>query len=99
MAFLPGIWLFFSLSYSRGNHHEFSQRWKLALAGLFLVPLVLGIFFNEGPDLSGKPARNWHNLDLFGFVLSLLLLRQPGAGADESGTDFSRGRRADALAD
>ena len=37
MSFLPGIWLFFSLCYGRGNHREFLQRWKLPLVVSFLV--------------------------------------------------------------
>ena len=31
MSFLPGIWLFFSLSYARGNYSEFLKRWRFAL--------------------------------------------------------------------
>src|SRR5271155_819415 len=27
-SFIPGVWLLFSLSYSRGNLHVFLQRWK-----------------------------------------------------------------------
>jgi putative PEP-CTERM system histidine kinase len=73
-AFLPGIWLFFSLSYSRGNHHEFLQRWKFALLAFFFVPLVLGIFFNEGLIFPENPPETGINLGLSGFGLNLLLL-------------------------
>ena len=64
MSFLPGIWLFFSLSYSRGNRHEFLQRWKLALLAFSFAPLILGIFFNgelilpQNPPLTGIDLGN-----------------------------------------
>ena len=73
-AFLPGIWLFFSLSYSRGNHHEFLQRWKFALLAFFFVPLIFGIFFNEGLIFPENPPETGINLGLSGFGLNLLLL-------------------------
>ena len=40
-AFVPGIWLLFSLSYARLNYDEFSRTWKWALIGSFAVPLAL----------------------------------------------------------
>jgi putative PEP-CTERM system histidine kinase len=40
-ALLPGVWLFFSLSYSRGNYREFLSRWKYVLLAAFIVPLGL----------------------------------------------------------
>lgn len=42
-SFLPGIWLTFSLSYSRGNFREFFRRWRIVLAAAFLVPIGLAI--------------------------------------------------------
>ena len=45
MSFLPSIWLFFSLSYGRGNHREFLARWRLLLGAVCLIPVVLIIFF------------------------------------------------------
>jgi putative PEP-CTERM system histidine kinase len=74
MSFLPGIWLSFSLSYSRGNHHEFLQRWKLALLAFSFAPLILGIFFNGDLILPQTPPLRGIDLDLFGFILSLVLL-------------------------
>ncbi len=47
MSFLPGIWLFFSLSYGRGNHGEFIFRWRFILGAFFLVPLVLVVWFHN----------------------------------------------------
>lgn len=47
----PGIWLLFSLTYSRGNYWEFLHRWRLPLIALAFLPLfvclatVYGIHF------------------------------------------------------
>jgi putative PEP-CTERM system histidine kinase len=40
MAFQPGLWLLFSLSYSRGNHLEFIKKWRLPLVLAFVLPLA-----------------------------------------------------------
>ena len=34
-ALLPGVWLFFALSYGRGNYREFLNRWKFLLLATF----------------------------------------------------------------
>jgi putative PEP-CTERM system histidine kinase len=47
-AFVPGVWVVFSLSYSRGNYGEFLHRWRFVLAIVFLFPLALSLGF-EGP--------------------------------------------------
>jgi putative PEP-CTERM system histidine kinase len=47
MSFLPGIWLFFSLSYGRGNHREFLIQWRFLLGAAFLIPLILAVFFRD----------------------------------------------------
>jgi hypothetical protein len=44
-AFLPGVWLLFSLTYARGNAREFLTRWRLALAAAFVLPPALGLLF------------------------------------------------------
>ena len=46
-SFLPGIWLAFSLTYSRGNYREFLIRWRFVLAAAFLLPIVLAAGFQE----------------------------------------------------
>jgi len=46
-AFLPGIWLLFSLSYARGNASAFLRKWSWVLLGAFLVP-VGTMFFSRG---------------------------------------------------
>ncbi|HUA65806.1 MAG TPA: XrtA/PEP-CTERM system histidine kinase PrsK [Alphaproteobacteria bacterium] len=47
MSFLPGTWLFFSLSYGRGNYRDFLRRWRLVLIAAFLVPLSAAILFGS----------------------------------------------------
>jgi putative PEP-CTERM system histidine kinase len=39
-SFLPGIWLTFSLTYSRANYRDFLLRSRWLLSGAFLVPLL-----------------------------------------------------------
>jgi putative PEP-CTERM system histidine kinase len=47
-AFLPGIWLAFSLCYSRGNYRDFLSRWRLPLMAACLLPLLLvGAFYDD----------------------------------------------------
>jgi len=48
-AFLPGVWLFFSLSFARGNAGEFLRRWIIVLLLVFLLPLGAVVFFR--PEL------------------------------------------------
>lgn len=40
-SFIPGVWLCFSLTYSRANYAEFLLRWRPALITAFLVPLAV----------------------------------------------------------
>jgi putative PEP-CTERM system histidine kinase len=55
MSFLPGSWLFFSLSYGRGNHREFLRRWRFLLGAFFLIPIVLIFGFRNALIISGDP--------------------------------------------
>ena len=48
MSFLPGVWLFFSLCYGRGNHREFLSQWRFPLGVAFLIPVLLVVFFRDG---------------------------------------------------
>lgn len=61
MSSLPGTWLFFSLSYGRGNYRDFLRRWRLILAGSFLIPIGLAILF-KGRMISGVGVANGHKL-------------------------------------
>jgi putative PEP-CTERM system histidine kinase len=46
LSLLPGVWLLFSLTYSRGNYREFLRRWWGVLLAAFLLPtsLAFGLF-------------------------------------------------------
>ncbi len=46
-SFAPGIWLFFSLTYSRGNYREFLARWRVILIAAFVLPLALAVAFHH----------------------------------------------------
>ncbi|MBO0696441.1 MAG: PEP-CTERM system histidine kinase PrsK, partial [Verrucomicrobia bacterium] len=39
-SFLPGVWLIFSLTYSRANHRDFLVRSRWLVIGAFLIPLL-----------------------------------------------------------
>jgi putative PEP-CTERM system histidine kinase len=47
-SLLPGFWLCFSLTYSRGNYREFLTKWRLVLAIAFLLPLGVSVGFPSG---------------------------------------------------
>jgi putative PEP-CTERM system histidine kinase len=40
-ALMPGVWLWFALVYSRGNHQEYVARWRWGLAASFALPLLV----------------------------------------------------------
>jgi putative PEP-CTERM system histidine kinase len=46
MSFLPGIWIFFSLSYGRGNYREFLKKWRIVLFFSFMIPVGLVVLFH-----------------------------------------------------
>jgi putative PEP-CTERM system histidine kinase len=58
-SFLPGIWLCFSLTYSRGNYREFLTRSRFLLVATFLLPL----FLLQAPFIEvlayKPPAQGW----------------------------------------
>ena len=47
VSLLPGVWILFSLSYSRGNAREFLAKWRLIVAAAFLLPAGLVVLFRE----------------------------------------------------
>jgi putative PEP-CTERM system histidine kinase len=47
-SFIPGFWLLFSLTYSRGNYREFLVRWRLPLTAAFLLPVTLSVGYRAG---------------------------------------------------
>src|SRR5437762_14291107 len=44
-SFLHGVWLFFSLTYSRGNYSESLARWRFILSAAFVLPVALAVAF------------------------------------------------------
>jgi putative PEP-CTERM system histidine kinase len=51
-SFLPGFWLAFSVTYSRGNYLKFLAQWKFIVAAAFLLPIgTLLCFQSELVDL------------------------------------------------
>ncbi len=75
-SLIPGLWLLFSLSYARGNAREFLLRWRLPLAGAFLLPVGLAVLFRERfflPSQPGEPA-GLFRLGLAGYALELMML-------------------------
>jgi putative PEP-CTERM system histidine kinase len=78
LAWVPGVWLVFSLSYSRGNYREFLRRWWPAMVLAFALPVALG-FGVVGPLFrlvrsEFDPLDAVIVLELPGYTLQLLLL-------------------------
>jgi putative PEP-CTERM system histidine kinase len=78
MSFLPGIWLFFSLSFARGNYAEFLHRWRWPLGIVFLVPSALAFIFRSELIMLQPPANPGESpvlaLGTAGFLLNLFFL-------------------------
>ena len=84
-SFLPGFWLAFSLTYSRGNYLEFLTKWRLFLAAAFTLPIGVALVFRfelvqllppaedgQGWSLSfGEAGRIVNILCLIGAVMAL----------------------------
>ncbi len=77
-SFVPGVWLMFSVSFGRSDYRQFLSRWKWILAGLFIVPPCLALFFREDlflvsavPDASSMA---FIRLGWSGYMLYLLYL-------------------------
>ena len=90
-SFLPGVWLFFSLTYSRGNYRESLARWRFILLAAFVLPVALAVAFRgelvqvlpfpEPGDgfwfrLGGQPAKVLNVLCLVATVLILMNLER-----------------------
>jgi len=77
LALLPGTWLYFALSYSRGNQGEFLSRWKFFLGGTFLIPLMLAVLANNRlVQAVQNPKTGLWTMELgqTGFFLTLIFL-------------------------
>ncbi len=75
-SFLPGTWLFFSLSYGRGNYREFLHRWRYTLVFFMVAPPLLALFGNifDGKVIEPTPGRYELELGISGYGLNLRLL-------------------------
>jgi len=73
MSFLPGVWLFFSLSYGRGNHREYLVRWRSVLIAAFLIPTILMVLFQGQSIISVGRAEDGGHLT-FGMGTSGIFL-------------------------
>ena len=100
-SFLPGIWLCFSLTYSRGSSREFPMRSRFLVLAALLVPVGVSLVFREQlapvfpQSLSGetwwiRSARGGQNTERF-------FAGGHGAGSYESGKDLPFGCRDDAV--
>ena len=87
-AFLPAIWLCFSLTYSRTNYREVLNRWKLPLLLAAVLPIGLAFGFNDRLYQASETSRDqWalqigeitkalHVILLISFVTILMNLEQ-----------------------
>jgi putative PEP-CTERM system histidine kinase len=48
-AVVPGVWICFSLTYSRGEHREFLRKWRVLIALAFVIPVGCVLVF--APDI------------------------------------------------
>jgi putative PEP-CTERM system histidine kinase len=90
LSLLPGVWLLFSLTYARGKPGTFLIKWRLPLAGAFLLPVGISLGFRTGLVttlhqaaesghwilLLGWPGFASHLLVLIGSVLVLMNLER-----------------------
>jgi putative PEP-CTERM system histidine kinase len=90
MALLPGVWLWFALVYSRGNHQEFVARWRWGLVAGFALPLLVVLAapaallqgVQRSPDTGqwqvslGWAGKSLHIFLLLGAVLVLVNLER-----------------------
>ena len=76
-SLVPGVWLFFALSYGRGNYREFLNRQKFLLLTAFILPPGLALFGDRELIFSAKRTANGQlvlELGTSGFYLFLLLV-------------------------
>jgi len=77
MSFLPGLWLFFSLSYARGDHVESLKRWRGLLAGAFVLPIGVVVLAHGRLIAAVRESEFGHwsfRLGLAGFLLNIFCL-------------------------
>lgn len=77
-AFLPFLWLLFSLSYARGNARDFLVKWRLPLAGALILPVGIASIYRDQLVSSLRAGRTESSrlvvLGWSGVVMELLIL-------------------------
>lgn len=89
LGLLPATWVWFSLTYARGNAHEFLARWRWLVAGLALAPLVFAAIAS-GHVLPGNEASAATQLGLAGLGFHVVIV----AGTVFALINFERTYRA-----
>ncbi|MDB6092983.1 MAG: zraS 6 [Verrucomicrobia bacterium] len=76
LSLVPGFWLLFSLTYARGNAHDFVSRWRTILLFAFTLPVALVAFFHQQliGSLVDSDSGLHLQLGLPGFILHLTVL-------------------------
>ena len=75
VSFLPAVWLFFSLSYGRGNYRDFLKKWLPVLIPAFLIPAGTAILFFGKLIFATSESGHWaFNFGISGFALNFLFL-------------------------
>jgi putative PEP-CTERM system histidine kinase len=69
-AFIPGIWLLFSLTFGRTNYQEFVAKWRWVILATFILPLALVTIFGNA-IFDKEPV-------LIGYSLGLLRISWAG---------------------
>ena len=69
---LPGVWLFFALSYGRGNYREFLSSWKYLLLAAFVVPL--GLVAVDNREFFANESQPPLVVGMTGFYLILMVV-------------------------
>jgi putative PEP-CTERM system histidine kinase len=77
-SILPGIWLLFSVTYSRGDARQTLLKWWWLIIGAFVLPVGLAVLFREDLITVARlvsPPSHWIlHLGWPGIALSLLFL-------------------------
>jgi putative PEP-CTERM system histidine kinase len=76
-SLLPGVWLCFSLTFSRGNYAEYLRRNRFLLGAAFVLPIMLAIAFRDrlvAVVPRGDPAEWWIGYSGMGKALNASLL-------------------------
>lgn len=77
-SFLPGVWLVFSISFTRPDYQEFLARWKWGLVGVCIAPFGLALFAEKSLLFAAYRLDNLSmpllRLGWFGYVLYLVYL-------------------------